>query len=145
VKEILYYRHIVYTYIYIFAYFGREVCDELKRNFYESKKDRDSITESFLKKKIFNTSFDIGCRSIASFPSQRIGTPCGAVPSTWLSYPCGHGRTVLPKCRSICRSLLLLCCFFSQAPANSSVQCLSLDNRVYTRCSFLLLHITLTA
>jgi len=39
--------------------------------------------------------------------------------------------TVLPKCRSICRSLLLLCCFLSQAPANSSVQCLSLDNRLY--------------
>jgi len=41
----------MYIVIYIFAHFGREVCDELKRNFYESKKDRDSITEFFLKKK----------------------------------------------------------------------------------------------
>lgn len=49
------------------------------------------------------------------------------------------------KRKSICRNLLLLCCFLSQAPANFSVQCLhSIIEYIHTRCSFLLLHITLT-
>lgn len=108
--------------IYIFAHFDRETWDELKWDFYGNKKS--------FQQRFSISNVDRHQRSHLSFlkgPGLCMGL--FLVPD----YPilAATERTVLPKCRSICRSLLLLCCFLSQAPANSSVQCLSLDNRLY--------------
>lgn len=82
-----------------------------------------------------NTNFSIG-QSYDFFTSLEGLELCnGAVPSTWLSYPCGHESTVLSKRDSKELDISMLRMFslpfllfrrsvishFSQAPAHSSV------------------------